>query len=50
MLMGLKDKLAEGSSLPLTLTFEKAGEVTLELPILGVRGGMKKGEGHQHGS
>lgn len=48
MLIGLKEKLAEGSSLPLTLTFEKAGEITLELPILGIKGGKKKGEGHHH--
>lgn len=48
MLMGLKGKLGEGESLPLTLTFEKAGEVTLEVPILGLRGPMKKDGGHKH--
>lgn len=50
MLMGLKQKLNEGEVFPLTLTFEKAGEVTLEVPIRSIRGGMKQGEGHKHGS
>ncbi len=48
MLMGLKQRLEEGEALPITLTFEKAGEVTLDLPIRGVRAGMKHG-GHKHG-
>lgn len=50
MLMGLKEKLDEGSELPLTLTFEKAGDVELRLPIHGLRHGKKKGSGHGHGS
>lgn len=48
MLMGLKEKLGEGESLPLTLTFEKAGEVTLDVPILGLKGPMKRGGDHKH--
>ncbi len=48
MLMGLKGKLEEGAAMPLTLTFEKAGEITLDLPIRGIKGGMKHGEGHKH--
>ncbi len=50
MLIGLKEKLKEGEALPLTLTFEKAGEVTVDVPILGVKGSMKHGEAHKHGS
>lgn len=48
MLKGLKGKLDEGENLPLTLTFEKAGEVTLDVPVLGLRGRMKKDGGHKH--
>jgi copper(I)-binding protein len=33
MLMGLTAPLAEGQSIPLTLTFEKAGVVTLDVPV-----------------
>lgn len=36
MLMGLVRKLEEGSSFPLTLTFETAGDITVEVPILSV--------------
>lgn len=36
MLMGLTDKLEEGGRIPLTLTFEHAGDITVEVPILGV--------------
>jgi len=50
MLMGLTGALTEGAQLPITLTFETAGEVTLELPVRGLRGGMKHGAGHKHGS
>ena len=35
MLMGLKQALVEGETVKLTLTFEKAGSVEVELPILG---------------
>ncbi|MDT1063004.1 copper chaperone PCu(A)C [Paracoccus sp. CPCC 101403] len=46
MLMELKQPLAEGDSVPVTLTFEKAGTVELQLPV----GPMNaKGDGHgQH--
>ncbi len=47
MLMGLTAKLEAGADL--TLTFENAGEVTLDLPIQGLRGGMKQGGAHKHG-
>lgn len=33
MLLGLSQKLIEGETFPLTLTFEKAGEVTLDILI-----------------
>lgn len=36
MLMGLAARLDEGTHFPLTLTFETAGEVTVEVPVLGV--------------
>jgi copper(I)-binding protein len=36
MLMGLREKLVEGESLPLKLRFEAAGEMSVEVPILGV--------------
>lgn len=49
MLMGLTEKLEAGGVLPLTLTFENAGEVTLEVPIIGLRDAKKRGGGHKHG-
>jgi periplasmic copper chaperone A len=33
MLLGLKQALAAGSSFPLTLTFEKAGSVQVDVPV-----------------
>jgi copper(I)-binding protein len=36
MLMHLQQPLEEGASLPLTLVFERAGEVTIETPIAAV--------------
>lgn len=36
MLMNLEDKLEEGTRFPLTLIFETAGEMTVEVPVLGV--------------
>ena len=35
MLMGIESKLEEGTSFPMTLVFEKAGEVVIEFPVLG---------------
>ncbi|MEO1910033.1 MAG: copper chaperone PCu(A)C [Paracoccus sp. (in: a-proteobacteria)] len=35
MLMGLTEKLEEGAAFPLTLSFQEAGEMTVEVPILG---------------
>ncbi|WP_027255774.1 copper chaperone PCu(A)C [Leisingera aquimarina] len=36
MLMQLTQKLEEGTNFPLTLTFETAGEITVEVPVLGI--------------
>lgn len=56
MMMGLHDPLKQGESFPVTLTFEKAGTVTVDVPIqsvgakssghMGGHGDMKK---HGHG-
>jgi len=36
MLMALQDKLSEGTTFPMTLSFETAGEVTVEVSVLGI--------------
>jgi len=36
MLMGLQDKLREGATFPMTLSFEKAGEIIVEVAVLGI--------------
>ncbi len=46
MLLGLEKKLKEGESITLTLTFEKAGEIVVEVPIKGV---AATGPGYSHG-
>jgi copper(I)-binding protein len=38
MLIGLTEKIEEGSTVPLTLVFENAGEVTLDVPVKGMAG------------
>ena len=38
MLTGLEQSLVEGETLPLSLTFERAGTVELEVPIKGMAG------------
>ena len=45
MLMGLKSPLVKGGSLPLTLTFEKAGTMTIQIKIMGMGA---KGAGQTH--
>ena len=37
MLMGLTAALKEGDSFPVTLTFETAGEVTVDVDVLSMR-------------
>lgn len=36
MMMGLKEPLAQGSTVPLTLVFEKAGKIDVELAVEGM--------------
>ncbi|HWX46771.1 MAG TPA: copper chaperone PCu(A)C [Roseomonas sp.] len=52
MLVGLKQPLTKGARVPLTLVFERAGEVTVELAVeaAGAQGGDAAGHGgaHQH--
>ncbi len=52
MMIGLKEQLKKGSHFPLTLDFEKAGKVTVDVAIEGPgamgMGGMKM-EGHSAG-
>jgi copper(I)-binding protein len=45
MLMGLTQALADGDTFPLTLTFEQAGDVTVEAVVDNAR---KPGDGHDH--
>lgn len=44
MLIGLKQPLAAGETFPMTLTFEQAGEVTVEVAVEA----MGSGQGHSH--
>ena len=44
MLQGLTQKLEEGTTMPLTLVFEHAGKVTLEVPVEGIM--AERGPGH----
>ncbi|ANK81410.1 MAG: hypothetical protein TEF_12635 [Rhizobiales bacterium NRL2] len=39
MLTGLKKRLTEGTRFPLTLRFERAGAITVSVPVLGVGAG-----------
>ena len=49
MFMGLHEPLKEGETFPLTLTFEKAGEVTVEVMVMKA-GAMGHGSKHGHGA
>ncbi len=49
MLMGLKAPLVEGESFPLTLTFERAGAIEVQVRIQGI-GAMEPKMEHEHGS
>lgn len=50
MIMKLEEQLKEGETRQVTLQFEKAGTVTLELPVKKVkRGGHNHKHGHNHG-
>lgn len=48
MLVDLTETLEEGATIPLTLTFEGAGSVELELPVRGLAGGMQGGGHGEH--
>ena len=47
MLIKLNQALKQGKSFPMTLRFAKAGEVTVQVKIMGV-GAMEAGKSHQH--
>lgn len=54
MLIGLKAPLKQGERIPLTLQFEKAGEVTVEVDVAslvpgGAAAGATPASGHSHG-
>jgi periplasmic copper chaperone A len=46
MLVGLTEKLEDGGTIPLTLVFETAGEITLEVPIKGMAAATGHGAMH----
>ncbi len=46
MMMGLKAPLVQGTSIPVTLTFEKAGTATIDVPVLAA--GANAAPGHHH--
>lgn len=48
MFMGLTDAPKAGATVPVTLRFEKAGEVTLELPVAPIGAGSAPQAGHSH--
>ena len=48
MMIGLKGKLSEGDGFPMTLVFEKAGEVTVTVPVMKM-GAMGPSPSHGHG-
>jgi copper(I)-binding protein len=48
MFIGLKAPLGEGDTFPMTLRFEKAGEVTLTVNVEAAAGGSGHGSGHKH--
>jgi copper(I)-binding protein len=59
MFLGLNRGLAHGDMVDVTLTFEKAGDVTLKIPVdlerqdgpgMQMGGGMGEGQMHKHGA
>ncbi|MEM1077792.1 MAG: copper chaperone PCu(A)C [Pseudomonadota bacterium] len=49
MFMGLTESWAQGDMVPVTLVFEKAGEVTLDIPVDLEREAAHGGHDHHHG-
>ena len=47
MLLGLKEPLTVGMEIPLTLTFEHAGEITLTAPVVARDAGHHGHDGHE---
>jgi periplasmic copper chaperone A len=51
MLVGLKGQLVQGTSFPMILVFERAGEVEVDVVVEGLRGGGDRGgHGGGHGA
>lgn len=50
MLLGLTKPLAQGETIPLTLTFAKGGEITVDVPVDNDRAPGAMPKGHQHGA
>ena len=59
MFLGLNRGLAQGDMVDVTLTFEKAGDVTIKIPVdlerqdgpgMPMGGGMGQGQMHKHGA
>ncbi len=48
MFMGITDPFEQGDTVPLTLTFEQAGDITVEVPV-DLERMPSHGMGHQHG-
>jgi copper(I)-binding protein len=48
MFMGIKAAFVEGETVPVTLTFEKAGSVELELPVLGAAAASAEADHSSH--
>ena len=48
MLLGVKSPLVEGNEIDLTLTFDNAGEVKVNVPVRGIAAGSGAGGGHAH--
>jgi len=48
MFMGITDPFEQGDMIPLTLTFEKAGDIEIEVPV-DLKRKPKHGMSHQHG-
>ena len=46
MFMGLNKPFVEGETLPLTLVFEKTGEIDIEFVVQGVSAKSKNKDGH----
>lgn len=50
MFMGLKDGFEEGTTVPVVLTFEKAGDLAVELPVAKMGAKAPAHEGMDHGA